>query len=63
MNGEYCYLVSNDRYGETWTMGKRDTDRIEAFEMSAWTNIDRLTWIDRLIHEEVHSDGKTDRTE
>ncbi|KAI5729179.1 hypothetical protein M8J77_026485 [Diaphorina citri] len=41
-------------YGsETWTIGKRDQDRIEAFEMWCWRRMMKIKWTERMSNERV----------
>ena len=47
-------------YGcETWTIGKEDVNRIEAFEMWCYRRIMRISWMDRVTNEAVHEDRET----
>ncbi|KAI5734139.1 hypothetical protein M8J77_003012 [Diaphorina citri] len=41
-------------YGsETWTIGKREQDRIEAFEMWCWRRMMKIKWTERMSNERV----------
>ena len=49
-----CYVWSVMLYGcETWTMGRKDKDRINAFEMWVWRRLERVKWVDKVRNEEV----------
>jgi hypothetical protein len=48
------YVWSVALYGsETWTLGKKEKDKLEAFEMWCWRKMNRIRWIDRKTNEEV----------
>lgn len=38
---------------ETLTMGSRDGDRLEAFEMYIWRRMQRMKWIESMNNQEV----------
>jgi len=41
-------------YGsETWTMGKEDVKRLEAFEMWIWRRMEKVIWTELKTNEEV----------
>lgn len=49
-----AYVWSVALYGcETWTVGKREKKRLEAFEMWYFRRIQRVSWQDRITNEEV----------
>jgi len=48
-------------YGsETWTINKRQKDMLETFEMWCWRKMQRISWIDRRLNEDIlrTTDGK-----
>lgn len=49
-----CYVWSVLAYGsEAWTMGKKERDRVEAFEMWVWRRMERISWTDHVSNEQV----------
>jgi hypothetical protein len=41
-------------YGaETWTLRAADQKHLESFEMWCWRRMDKISWTDRVINEEV----------
>ena len=41
-------------YGsETWTMRKKEVERIQAFEMWIWRKMEKISWRDRMSNEKV----------
>ena len=39
-------------YGsETWTMRKKEVERIQAFEMWIWRKMEKISWRDRMSNE------------
>ena len=58
-----CYVWSVLMYGsEAWTMGKRERDRIEAFEMWVWRRMEKIRWVNKVKNEEVLNRVKEGRT-
>jgi len=49
-----CYVWSTFMYGaETWTCGKGEWKRIEAFEMWIWRRIEKINWTDKISNDNV----------
>lgn len=49
-----CLVWSVGLYAaETWTLTKTDRDRIEAFELSLWRKMERISWIDKVSNVNV----------
>jgi hypothetical protein len=49
-----CYVWSVFAYGaETWTLRKRDMERIEAFEMWCWRRLMKISWVEKVTNKEV----------
>ena len=42
-----CFVWSVALYGaETWTLRRNEQKQLEAFEMSIWRRMERVTWTD-----------------
>jgi hypothetical protein len=49
-----CYIWSIALYGvETWTLRKVDQKYLESFEMWCWRRMEKISWTDRVRHDEV----------
>ena len=49
-------------YGsETWTLRKKDIEKLEALEMWIWRRIEKISWKDKVTNEEVLKRVGTDR--
>ena len=49
-----CYIWSIALYGaETWTLRAVDQKHLESFEMWCWRRMEKISWTDRVINEEV----------
>ena len=47
-------IWSTALYGaETWTLRKRDRDKLEAFEMWTWRNMEGISWKEHKTNEDV----------
>ena len=49
-----CYIWSIALYGaETWTLRAVDQKHLEIFEMWCWRRMEKISWTDHVINEEV----------
>jgi hypothetical protein len=49
-----CYIWSIALYGaETWTLRAVDQKHLESFEMWCWRRMEKISWTDHVINEEV----------
>lgn len=49
-----CLIWNVVLYGaETWTLRKRDEERLQAFEMWAWRKLEKISWTRRIRNEKV----------
>ena len=49
-----CYIWSIALYGaETWTLRAVDQKQLESFEMWCWGRMEKISWTDHVINEEV----------
>ena len=57
-----CLIWSVALYAaETWTLVKVDVRRLEAFEMWIWRRMERISWVDKILNEEVLAKVEEDR--
>ena len=50
-------------YGsETWTIRKKEAERIQAFEMWIWRKMEKISWKDKMLNEQVLGVVKEKRT-
>jgi len=48
------YILSIALYGaETWTLRAVDPKQLESFEMWCWRRMEKISWTDRVIYEEI----------
>src|SRR6266576_1795586 len=58
-----CFVWSVFLYGsETWTMRKREKQRIEAFEMWVWRRMEKIKWVDKVTNAIVLQRVEEDRS-
>jgi hypothetical protein len=58
----YYYNWSIALYGaETWTLRKVDQKYLESFEMWCWRRMEKISWTDRVINEDVLHRVKEER--
>ena len=49
-----CYVWSVLLYGsETWTVRKKEKDKIMALEMRIWRKMQKISWVEKISNEEV----------
>ena len=49
-----CYVWSIALYGaETWTLRAVDQKHLECFEMWCWRRMEKISWTDHVINEDV----------
>ena len=49
-----CYVWSMVLYSaQTWTLRAIDQKRLESFEMWCWRRMEKISWTDHVINEEV----------
>jgi hypothetical protein len=57
-----CYIWSVALYGvETWTLRAVDQKHLESFEMWYWRRMEKISWTDHVINEEVLLTAKEQR--